>query len=230
MFTVPGAVTIMVIDDHPSNVLLLQQMLERKGYGVRTFLRGRDAVEAARQKPPDLILLDINMPGLDGYQVCKLLKQDPGLVDIPVIFLSAISQTRGKMEAFRCGGVDYISKPFEFEEVQARVETHLKLSALQNRLRDHNIQLEAVVGARTARTGGGACAVVAARSGQERLPAYDLARAAYAVERTSGRGGLDSERTAGDPRFRGVGGNAGGIARANSLAGRRRRAAHAGGD
>lgn len=144
-----AAVEIMVVDDHPSNVLLLQEMLSRKGYGVRTFLRGREAFDAARTAPPNLVLLDINMPELNGYETCKLFKQDPTLAAIPVIFLSAISQTAGKMEAFRSGGVDYISKPFEFEEVHARVETHLKLSSLQNRLRDQNLHLEAMVEERT---------------------------------------------------------------------------------
>jgi two-component system sensor histidine kinase/response regulator len=139
----------MVVDDHPSNVLLLQQMLERKGYGVRPFQSGREALESARRSSPDLILLDINMPGLNGYETCKLFKQDPALAAIPVIFLSANSLTAGKMEAFRSGGVDYISKPFEFDEVHARVETHLQLSALQNRLRDQNAQLESIVEERT---------------------------------------------------------------------------------
>jgi two-component system, sensor histidine kinase and response regulator len=145
----PPDVEIMVVDDHSSNVLLLQQMLERKGYGVRPYLRGREAFESARAAAPDLVLLDINMPELDGYQTCKLFKQDPALAAIPVIFLSANSQTSDKMEAFRSGGVDYISKPFEFEEVHARVETHLKLSSLQNRLRDQNLHLESMVESRT---------------------------------------------------------------------------------
>lgn len=139
----------MVVDDHPSNVMLLEQMLARKGYRVRPFLRGREALESARALPPDLVLLDINMPDLDGYDTCKLFKQEPALAEVPVIFLSAISQTSGKMEAFRCGGVDYVSKPFEFEEVHARVDAHLKIASLQNRLRDQNIQLESVVAART---------------------------------------------------------------------------------
>ena len=145
----PRTAEIMVVDDHPSNVLLLEQMLARKGYRVRPFSRGRDAFESARALPPDLVLLDINMPELDGYQTCKLFKQEPALASIPVIFLSAISQTAGKIEAFRSGGVDYISKPFEFEEVVARVNTHVELSRLQSRLRDENIQLESVVAART---------------------------------------------------------------------------------
>ena len=145
----PPPPEIMVVDDHPPNVLLLQQMLSRKGYRVRPFLGGREALESARITPPDLVLLDINMPELNGYQTCKLFKQEPSLESIPVLFLSAMGQTDAKMEAFRAGGVDYISKPFEFEEVHARVDTHLKLYSLQNRLRDHNLHLESLVAART---------------------------------------------------------------------------------
>ncbi|HEX3745344.1 MAG TPA: hybrid sensor histidine kinase/response regulator [Bryobacteraceae bacterium] len=145
----PAPPEIMVVDDQAPNVRLLEQMLGRKGYRVRTFLGGQPALVSARAAAPDLVLLDINMPGLDGYQTCKLFKQDPVLAEIPIIFLSAISQTSGKTEAFRCGGVDYIAKPFEFEEVYARVDTHLKISSLQNRLREHNLRLEAIVEERT---------------------------------------------------------------------------------
>ena len=140
---------IMVVDDQEANVRLLENMLGRKGYRVRPFLRGRTAFESAQYAPPDLVLLDINMPGLNGYETCKLFKQEPALAAIPVIFLSAIFETEGKTEAFRCGGVDYISKPFELEEVDARVDTHLKISSLQNRLRDQNFHLEATVESRT---------------------------------------------------------------------------------
>ncbi|HUB78796.1 MAG TPA: hybrid sensor histidine kinase/response regulator [Bryobacteraceae bacterium] len=145
----PSPPEIMVVDDQLPNVRLLEQMLARKGYRVRPFLRGREALESARKAPPDLVLLDINMPELDGYQTCQLFKREPGLEEVPVLFLSAMGQTDAKIEAFRAGGVDYISKPFEFAEVHARVDTHLKLFTLQNRLRDQNLHLEAMVQART---------------------------------------------------------------------------------
>jgi CheY-like chemotaxis protein len=109
----------------------MENMLKQQGYGVRSFPRGRMALAAAGQQAPDLILLDINMPGMDGYEVCERLKSDPRLAKIPVIFLSALDATEDKIKAFRSGGVDYVSKPFQFEEVQARVETHLKLRRAQ---------------------------------------------------------------------------------------------------
>jgi two-component system sensor histidine kinase/response regulator len=140
---------IMVVDDHPPNVMLLEEMLRRKGHRVRSFMRGLDALEAAREQPPDLMLLDINMPGLNGYEVCKQVKNDPRLAGTPVIFLSALSHTADKVEAFRAGGLDYISKPFEFEEVHARVETHLKLHRLQEALHHQNRHLDAIVQSRT---------------------------------------------------------------------------------
>jgi two-component system, sensor histidine kinase and response regulator len=140
---------IMVVDDSPANLRLLEDLLKRQGFGVRSFPRGRMALAAASEQPPDLILLDINMPEMDGYEVCKKLKSDPHLRGIPVIFLSALSETEDKVKALRCGGVDYISKPFQFEEVQARVETHLELSGLRRELRSQNERLERAVVART---------------------------------------------------------------------------------
>ncbi len=97
---------------------------------------GRLALQAAKSKKPDLILLDITMPEIDGYEVCRRLKQDPELREIPVLFISALSQTAEKVQAFKVGGVDFITKPFQFEEVKARVETHLKLHRLQIGLED----------------------------------------------------------------------------------------------
>jgi two-component system, sensor histidine kinase and response regulator len=141
---------IMIVDDNPSNLKLLEDILLRQGYGVRSFPLGRLALASAmRDGPPSLILLDINMPEMSGYEVCEQLNADPRLADIPVIFLSALNETQDKVKAFRAGGVDYISKPFQFEEVQARVETHLKLHGLQQELKLHNERLEATVAERT---------------------------------------------------------------------------------
>jgi DNA-binding response OmpR family regulator len=122
---------IMIVDDNPANLKLLEDMLLQRGYEVRSFPLGRLALAAATKNPPDLILLDINMPEMDGYQVCERLKSTAALSDIPVIFLSALNETDDKVRAFRCGGVDYISKPFQLEEVQARVQTHVKLRRAQ---------------------------------------------------------------------------------------------------
>jgi DNA-binding response OmpR family regulator len=140
---------IMVVDDQPANLKLLEDMLGRQGYCVRSFPRGRLALAAATLNPPDLILLDVNMPEMDGYQVCAQLKSDAGLSSIPVIFLSALTETADKVKALRCGGADYITKPFQFDEVQARVETQLELYRLQKALRAHTDHLEELVQSRT---------------------------------------------------------------------------------
>src|SRR5580692_2913550 len=128
--------SIMVVDDQPANLKLMEDMLKQQGYSVRSFPRGRMALTAAGEKPPDLILLDINMPEMNGFEVCQRLKADEKLASIPVIFLSALNETDDKVRAFHSGGVDYITKPFQFEEVQARVQTHLSLYFHTNRLEE----------------------------------------------------------------------------------------------
>jgi DNA-binding response OmpR family regulator len=140
---------IMVVDDQPDNLKLLEDMLQRQGYMVRSFPRGRLALASALQQPPDLVLLDINMPEMSGYEVCERLSGDERLRRIPVIFLSALDDVADKVRSFQCGGVDYITKPFQFEEVHARVEMHMLLSALQKELRSQNDHLEEVVRQRT---------------------------------------------------------------------------------
>lgn len=122
---------IMVVDDNPSNLKLMESMLRTHGYAVRSFPRGRLALAAAENEPPDVILLDVNMPETDGYEVCQKLKANDRLCGIPVIFLSALNTVEDKLKGFRAGGVDYISKPFRFEEVRARVDTQLKLLRAQ---------------------------------------------------------------------------------------------------
>jgi two-component system sensor histidine kinase/response regulator len=141
--------SVMVVDDNPANLKLMGDMLGQQGYEARLFPRGRLALASAAQRPPELILLDINMPEMDGYEVCRRLKADADLAEIPVIFLSALQETTDKVKGLQCGGVDYISKPFQLEEVQARVETHLKIHALQCALQLHNEKLEETVAART---------------------------------------------------------------------------------
>jgi two-component system sensor histidine kinase/response regulator len=140
---------IMIVDDNPANLKLLEDMLVERGHRVRSFPLGRLALAAARKRKPDLILLDINMPEMNGYEVCEHLKSAGELSAIPVIFLSALDETDDKVKAFKSGGADYISKPFRLEEVHARVETHLALHALQCALQRHNEQLEETVAART---------------------------------------------------------------------------------
>jgi DNA-binding response OmpR family regulator len=140
---------IMIVDDNPANLKLLEDMLLRQGHEVRSFPLGRLALAAAKKRAPDLILLDINMPEMNGYEVCERLKSVEELASIPVIFLSALGETEDKVKAFQTGAVDYVSKPFQFEEVQARVDAHLKLHNLQKALRLQNEHLEEAVAART---------------------------------------------------------------------------------
>lgn len=127
---------ILVVDDVPANLTLLTGMLKEKGHRVRPVPSGRLALKAVEHEPPDLILLDITMPEMDGFEVCRRLKQDMRFRDIPIIFISALTETLDKVKAFSSGGVDYVTKPFQFDEVEARVETHLKLRRYQAHLED----------------------------------------------------------------------------------------------
>ncbi|OPZ82165.1 MAG: Cyclic di-GMP phosphodiesterase response regulator RpfG [bacterium ADurb.Bin429] len=135
----------MVIDDTPANLSLLAGMLNARGFDVRLFPRGRMALAAARQEPPDLILLDINMPEMNGYDVCRQLKMDKHLRDVPVIFVSAHAHTLDKVKAFELGGIDYVTKPFHTAEVAARVETHLQLRRYRLELEQYNQRLQDMV-------------------------------------------------------------------------------------
>ena len=133
---------ILIVDDTPDNLRLLSQMLSEQGYRVRAVTSGTRALASVRADPPDLILLDIKMPEMNGYQVCEHLKADAETRDVPIIFISALDATQDKVEAFTVGGVDYVTKPFQLEEVLARVETHLTLLRLQKRLQDANRKME----------------------------------------------------------------------------------------
>lgn len=140
---------ILVVDDTPANLNLLAGMLKELGYRVRPVPSGSLAIQAILHKKPDLILLDINMPEMNGYEVCEYLKAEEALKQIPVLFISALTETMDKVKAFAAGGVDYVTKPFQFEEVHARVETHLKIHSLQCRLSHQNEELEQRVAERT---------------------------------------------------------------------------------
>ena len=133
--------SILVVDDTPANLQVLAGMLKDRGHKVRPVPGGKLALLAARRDPPDLILLDINMPEMNGYEVCQHLKADDDLKGIPVIFISALTEQLDKVKAFATGGVDYITKPFQMEELHARVETHLKLRGLQIELEETNARL-----------------------------------------------------------------------------------------
>jgi phosphoserine phosphatase RsbU/P len=137
---------ILVVDDTPANLQVLAGMLKDRGYKVRPVPGGKLALLAAGRDPPDLILLDINMPEMNGYEVCARLKADDKLKGIPVIFISALTEPLDKVKAFATGGVDYLTKPFQMEELHARVETHLKIRRLQVELEEANARLAQVNG------------------------------------------------------------------------------------
>ncbi len=129
---------ILIVDDTAANLRLLSQMLSERGHNVRAVTSGERALASACLSPPDLILLDIKMPEMDGYEVCERLKADARTHDVPVIFISALDELRDKVRAFSVGGVDYVTKPFQLEEVLARVQTHLALRRLQEQLESTN--------------------------------------------------------------------------------------------
>ncbi|MCP4353003.1 MAG: response regulator [Desulfobacterales bacterium] len=133
---------ILIVDDKPENLRLLAGILKEKGYTVRQLRNGDMVMSSVLIAPPDLILLDIVMPETDGYEVCRQLKAKEHTRDIPVIFISALNDAANKMKAFSVGGIDYITKPFQEEEVLARVKTHLALKNMQKRLEEKNFQLQ----------------------------------------------------------------------------------------
>ncbi|QOX78969.1 response regulator [Trichlorobacter lovleyi] len=128
--------TVLIVDDTPANLQLLESILHAQGYAVRAAISGPMALKAIRIQSPDLILLDINMPEMNGFEVCRALKADPQFVGIPVIFVSAAVDTADKLRAFEEGGVDYVTKPFQPLEVLARVATHLELKRHRNHLEE----------------------------------------------------------------------------------------------
>ena len=135
------AANILVVDDMAENLRLLASILEPLGFEVRPVTSGRQALAAAEHAPPDLVLLDVSMPEMSGYEVCEVFKAQPELREVPVIFLTAHSDIADKVKAFSVGGVDFISKPFHPEEVQARVKTHLALRRAHLELSDSYLKL-----------------------------------------------------------------------------------------
>ena len=141
---------ILVTDDVPANLDVLFQALDAEGYNVHVASDGPTALRVAEQSRPDLILLDVMMPGIDGYETCRQLKAQDALSRIPVIFLTARDDLEGLVEGFQCGGVDYVTKPFRKEEVLVRIRTHLERAVLARRLASMNEELELKVKERTA--------------------------------------------------------------------------------
>lgn len=127
---------ILAVDDTPASLKLLTELLKEDGYEVRAAINGELALHAASQNPPELVLLDIRMPGIDGYEVCRRLKALPSTRDVPVIFVSAATESDEKVQGFSVGAIDYVTKPYQRNELLARVRTHLELNRLRNHLED----------------------------------------------------------------------------------------------
>lgn len=127
---------ILAVDDTPASLRLLTDILKAEGYEVRSAISGELALHAAAIQPPELILLDISMPGMDGFEVCRCIKEQDQTRDVPVIFVSSLSETLDKLKGFELGAVDYVTKPFQREELLARVHTHLELHRLRHRLEE----------------------------------------------------------------------------------------------
>jgi DNA-binding response OmpR family regulator len=144
----PAGPTIMIVDDTPANVGVLGWYFEENGFRVVVAQDGEEALERAQFVQPDLILLDVMMPGIDGFETCRRLKMMPGVKEIPVIFMTALSDTNEKISGFKAGGVDYVTKPCQIEEVLARVNTHLSLRAMQKKLEEQNRKLREESGER----------------------------------------------------------------------------------
>ena len=136
---------ILIVDDTPENLTVLLQMLTEQGYRVRPALSGEIALKAVQADPPDLILLDILMPEMDGYEVCSVLKSNEHTDQIPIIFISALSDVEDVVKAFKAGGVDYITKPFQIDEVLARVRTHLGLQNAIHAKEESQLMLQTIL-------------------------------------------------------------------------------------
>ena len=138
------AASVLVVDDGVDNLRLLSDLLGKHGYDVRAVTTGRQALQAVEHNPPDLILLDITMPDMNGYEVCQRLKAKDRSKDVPVIFLTSLTDTADKIRAFDAGAVDYVTKPFQFDEVLARVKAHVALRRAQADLADSYTRLRAL--------------------------------------------------------------------------------------
>lgn len=134
--------TVLIVDDTPDNLGVLSEWLEESGIETMTALSGERALELVKHAKPDLILLDVLMPHMDGFETCLQLKENPDTRNIPVIFITALMDTTSKIKGFSTGAVDYVAKPVQREEVLARVHTHLTISRLQRQLSEQNIELQ----------------------------------------------------------------------------------------
>lgn len=137
--------TILIVDDDPLNLDVLNDFLNREGFRVSVALSGKEALDRVTHLKPDIIILDVMMPGMSGFEVCRRLKEDKTTKDIPVIFMTVLSETIDKVKGFELGAVDFVSKPVQVEEVAARLNTHLTLRRLRKDLEEKNLRLKAAL-------------------------------------------------------------------------------------
>jgi PAS domain S-box-containing protein len=139
---------LLMIDDSPVNLMVLSKTLEKHGAELQLAVNGEDGLKRVEAERPNLILLDVMMPGIDGFEVCRRLKRNPATSDIPVVFMTSLASVADKVSAFEAGGIDYLTKPLQVDEVQARVNVHLRLRALQTQLEQNNASLQAEINER----------------------------------------------------------------------------------
>lgn len=175
-----AAETVLIVDDTADNLRLLAQMLAEGGYDVRAATSGERALELAAADPPDLVLLDIRMPEMDGFEVCRQLKASHKTQHIPVVFISALNEVQDKLRGFEVGGVDYVTKPFQVEEVLARARTHLALRKFEQQMEEANRRFQEEL-----ELAGQVQASFLPRVGPE-LPGWELALTLKPARETSG--------------------------------------------
>ena len=173
--------TVLIIDDQPDNLAVIAEFLEAQGIEIMMSRSGPDGVEKARLGQPDLILLDVRMPEVDGYETCHRLKSDDQAKDIPVIFMTGLTELAYKLKAFAVGGVDYITKPIREPELLARVGVHLQLRELQKVLENKNLRLAGALD--TGNVVNVAIGVLMERRGLKREEAFEIIRSQARSER-----------------------------------------------
>lgn len=173
--------TLLIIDDEAANIQVISDFLETQGIEIMMAKNGADGISRALKGQPDLILLDIRMPDMDGYEVCHQLKSDKSTKEIPIIFMTGLTELDDKLKAFAVGGVDYITKPFQESELLARVSVHLQMSNLQKELADKNVRLEGALD--TGNVVNVAIGVLMERKGIKHEEAFEIIRSQARSER-----------------------------------------------
>jgi len=166
--------TVLIIDDEPVNIQVVSDFLEAQGIEIMMAKNGTDGLSRAKKGKPDLILLDIRMPEMDGYEICHKLKAEESTKDIPIIFMTGLAEIGDKLKAFAVGGIDYVIKPFQQPELLARVSVHLQISNLNKKLAEQNIRLEGALD--TGNVVNVAIGVLMERKKIKRDQAFDIIR------------------------------------------------------